>query len=115
MLYLLLALIGLVALLVYVLVIFREVPGAVAERWGELEQLPADLGKWQPDTESPAATGAAERGQIREVRTWREPGAGWFGKDRLVRQARYKDPRTGEITGTEPDLPLTRRRIKARG
>ena len=112
MLYLLLALMGIAAVLVYVLVIFREVPGAVAERWGELEQLPQNLGQWQRDDTSPAGKSALERGSIREQRTWREPGAGWFGRDRLVLQVRYKDQRTGEITATEPDAPLIRRRIK---
>lgn len=111
-LYLLLAVIGLAAVLVYVLVIFREVPGAVAERWGELERLPDDLGQWQRDATSPEALAAAERGLVREVRTWRDPGAGWFGRDRLVLQARYKDPSTDEIKSVDPDLPLARRRVK---
>jgi hypothetical protein len=48
----------------------------------------------------------------REVRTWREPGAGWFGRDRLVLQVRYKNAE-GEIESVEPDRKLERRRVKA--
>ena len=112
MLYLLLAVIGMAALLVYVLVIFREVPGAVSERWGELEELPKNLGEWTPDETSVQGAKAKERGLAREVRTWREPGGGWFGRDRLVLQARCRDPQTGEIESVESDVPIRRRRIK---
>jgi len=111
-LYVLLALIGLAAVAVYVLVVFTEVPGALSERWGELEGLPSNLGQWTPDEQSPAGLAALERGLGREVRTWREPGAGWFGRDRLVLQARYRAKASGEIHSVEPDLPLKRRRIK---
>jgi hypothetical protein len=112
MLYVLLAVVGLAAVVVYVLVIFREVPGAVAERWGELEQLPENLGQWTRDESSNEARSAAERGLDREVRTWRDPGAGWFGRDRLVLQVRYKSRANGEIESVEPDVPIARRRVK---
>lgn len=112
MLYLLLAVIGMAAVLVYVLVIFREVPGAVSERWGELEDLPKNLGAWTLDETSAQGTEAKSHGLNREIRTWREPGGGWFGRDRLVLQARYRNSGTGEIESVEPDVPITRRRIK---
>lgn len=113
MLYLLLLFFGITAVAVYLLVIFREVPGAVTERWGEIEGLPEDLGRWATDEDSEAAIEARERGLTREVRTWREPGAGFFGKDRLVLQVRYRDATTGEIESVEPDRVLPRRRVKA--
>jgi hypothetical protein len=113
MLYLMLLFIGIAAVSVYLLVVFREVPGAVTERWGELEGLPADLGQWTPDTESEAAEAARQRGLERQVRTWREPGAGVFGRDRLVFQVRYRDPSTGEVESVEPDRVVKRRRLKA--
>lgn len=114
MLYLLLAVVGLSAVVVYVLVIFREVPGAVSERWGELERLPDNLGQWTRDESSDEARAAAERGLDREVRTWRDPGAGWFGSDRLVLQVRYRNRATAEIESVEPDVPIARRRVKPR-
>jgi hypothetical protein len=112
MLYLMLLFIGIVAVSVYLLVVFREVPGAVTERWGELEGLPSDLGEWAVDDESEAALEARGRGLVREVRTWREAGTGWFGRDRLLLQVRYKNAQTGEIDSTEPDRVLERRRVK---
>ena len=114
MLYLMLLFIGIAAIAVYLLVVFREVPGAMAERWGELEGLPADLGEWTTDEDSEAAIEARERGLQREVRTWREPSAGLFGRDRLVLQVRYKNA-AGEIESVEPDRKIERRRIKAPG
>jgi hypothetical protein len=113
MLYLMLLFFGIAAVAVYLLVVFREVPGAVTERWGDLEGLPADLGEWTKDSESEAANEASARGLDREVRTWREPGAGWFGRDRLLLQVRYRNPTTGEIESVEPDRVLKRRRTKA--
>jgi hypothetical protein len=112
MLYLMLLFIGIAAVAVYLLVVFREVPGAVTERWGELEGMPANLGEWTADQESEAGVLARDRGLAREVRTWREPGAGWFGRDRLVLQARYRNLETGEIESAEPDRALPRRRRK---
>jgi hypothetical protein len=111
-LYLMLLFIGIAAISVYLLVVFREVPGAVAERWGELEGLPSDLGEWTTDEDSEAALEARQRGLTREVRTWREPGAGLFGRDRLVLQVRYRNA-AGEIESSEPDRKLPRRRVKA--
>ena len=110
--FLILLFFGIAAVAVYLLVVFREVPGAVTERWGELEGLPADLGEWSVDEESEAAIEARQRGQVREVRTWRDAGAGWFGRDRLLLQVRYKNADTGEIESSEPDRVLKRRRVK---
>jgi hypothetical protein len=115
MLYILLAVIGLAAVAVYLLVVFREVPGAVSERWGELEGLPENLGQWGADSESAEGLAARERGLSREIRTWRDPGGGLFGRDRLLLQVRYRNPESGEISGTEPDVVLKRRRIKRPG
>jgi hypothetical protein len=112
MLYLMLLFIGIVSVAVYLLVVFREVPGAVTERWGELEGLPRDLGQWVVDDASEAAIEANERGLVREVRTWREAGTGWFGRDRLLLQIRYRDAATGEIDSAEPDRVIPRRRVK---
>jgi hypothetical protein len=111
--YILLACVGLAAVAVYLLVIFREVPGAIVERLGELEGLPQNLGEWTIDESSPEAQSAAARGLTRERRTWRDAGRGWFGGDRLVLQVRYRDKETGTIHSAEPDRELRRRRIKS--
>jgi hypothetical protein len=110
--YVLLGCIALASLAVYLLVIFREVPGAVAERLGELEGLPANLGEWIIDESSSEAQAARGRGLQREQRTWREPGAGWLGRDKLLLQVRYRDLQSGAIHSAEPDRALRRRRIK---
>src|SRR5690606_40084020 len=102
MIYLILLFFGVAAIAVYLLVVFHEVPGAMAERWGELEGLPDDLGEWSVDEESEAAIEARSRGLTREVRTWREPGAGRFGRDQLLLQVRYRNA-AGEIESVEPD------------
>jgi len=112
MLYLLLIFFGFSAVAVYLLVVFKEVPGALTERLGELEDLPEDLGEWATDETSEAGVAARERGLSREVRTWRDAGGGWFGRDRLVLQVRYRDRETGEIKGAEVDRVIKRRRIK---
>jgi hypothetical protein len=114
MLYLMLLFVGLTAVAVYLLVVFREVPGAVTERWGELEGLPDDLGEWIRDLDSEAAIEARQRGLEREVRSWREPGTGWLGRDRLLLQVRYRNAETGEIESAEPDRVIPRRRRKVR-
>ena len=110
--FVLLGCVALGALAVYLLVVFREVPGAVEERLGELEGLPTNLGEWQVDDSSEEARAAAERGQLRERRTWRQPGAGWLGQDRLILQVRYKNRASGAVEHAEPDRPVPRRRVK---
>lgn len=112
MLYLMLLFVGIAAVAVYLLVVFREVPGAVNERWGELEGFPDDLGEWTTDSDSEAAIEAGTRGLGREVRTWREPGTGWLGRDRLLLQVRYRNLSNGEIESVEPDRVIQRRRTK---
>ena len=74
--YVLLGVVALAALAVYLLVVFREVPGAVAERLGELEGLSQNLGEWTIDESSSEAQAARARGLQREQRTWREPASG---------------------------------------
>jgi hypothetical protein len=108
----LLACIALGALAVYLLLVFGEVPGAIEERFGELEGLPRNLGEWEADEDSAEGRAARERGQVRERRTWREPGVGWLRQDRLVLQVRYKNRESGAVERSEADRPLRRRRIK---
>jgi hypothetical protein len=91
---------------VYLLVIFRNVPGAVEERLGALEPLPTDLGVWKADVESDAARTAQSEGLTREVRTFLDRG-------KLLRQVRYRDAANGEIVRADEDEIVKRRRIKS--
>jgi hypothetical protein len=47
--------IAVVGILFYLLVIHREVPGAVEQRFGVYEALPQDVGMWKVVEESDAA------------------------------------------------------------
>jgi hypothetical protein len=91
---------------VYLLVIFRNVPGAVEERLGVLEPLPSDLGVWKADGDSAAAQTARVAGLTREQRLFLDEG-------KLVRQTRYRDATSGEIVRADKDQIVKRRRIKS--
>jgi hypothetical protein len=92
----------------YVFVIQREVPGVLEQRFGVLEALPQDVGKWVTDSETEAGKTAIAQGLRREVRYWHEPG-----QKHLVKQVRYKNPATGAIVRVEPEEVIKRRRVKA--
>jgi hypothetical protein len=103
---------GLIGVAVYLLVVFREVPGAVDERLGTLEALPEDIGVWKTDP-APAPADAEPPALIREVRLWHEPSGGLFGSSRLLRQVRYRDRSSGEIIRSDPDEVVKRRRVRS--
>lgn len=88
-------------------------PGLKEERFGVLEPLPEDLGRWRDDVESEAGRAAAAQGQRREVRLLFEEG-GLFGAGKLLRQARLRDAASGEILRVLPDEIVKRRRVRQR-
>jgi hypothetical protein len=94
--------------LLYILVIHREVPGAVEQRFGVLEALPEDIGKWKADTESDEGKAAAARGLRRESRLFHDVQA-----NRLLRQVRYRNQATNEIARVDPDEVVKRKRIRS--
>jgi len=110
MLYVFVIVLGFLGVAAYLLVIFREVPGAVEERLGTLEALPEDIGQWKADDSSDEGRAAALRGELREVRLWQHHSAGTSGKEGLVEQVRYRNLVTNEICRSEPDRPIKRRR-----
>jgi hypothetical protein len=98
---------------VYLVFIFKLVPGAAEERLGVLEPLPDDIGQWKPDESSAEAKASLAQGQLREERLFFEEGKGLMAQGRLVRQVRYRNVQTSEIDRVEPDQPVKRRRIRA--
>ena len=94
--------------LLYILVIHREVPGAVEQRFGVLEALPEDIGVWKVDEESEEGKAAVARGLRRESRLFHDLQA-----NRLLRQVRFRNQATNEIVRVDPDEVVKRRRIRS--
>jgi hypothetical protein len=112
MLYVFVVVLGLLGVAAYLLVIFREVPGAIEERLGTLDALPEHVGEWRIDEESDLGRAAMHNGERREVRLWHQRNRGWFASDRLCEQVRYRKLDSGEICRSEPDRPVRRHRSK---
>ena len=112
MFYLFLLVVAALGVCVYLVFIFKLVPGAAEERLGVLEPLPADIGQWQVDEASPEGQRARELGRKREVRLFFEEGRGLFAQGRLVRQVRYRNAESNAIEEVEPDQLLKRKRIR---
>lgn len=113
MIYLVLLLISIVGGIVYVVIVMMEVPGMAEERLGVWEPLPDNLNQWTIDRESDAGKSALARGLQRETRLFLDPAGGLLGRERLLRQARYRSMTTGEVESVERDQRYRRRRIKA--
>lgn len=93
---------------IYFYFFMHSVPGAREERFGELEPLPPDLGTWKEDVDSPEASAAETEGLKREVRFFFEEG-----KQRLLKQVRYRNRDTNEIVRADADEVVKRRRLKS--
>ena len=112
MFYLFLLIVAALGVSIYLVFIFRLVPGAADERLGVLEPLPHDIGQWQQDESSPEGRAAQSRGRKREVRLFFEEGRGVFGQGRLLRQVRYRNAVSNAIEAVDPDLRVKRKRIR---
>jgi hypothetical protein len=110
--YVFLVLVAALGVGVYLLFIFKLVPGAMEERLGVLEPLPEDVGKWKIDEHSAEAKTALAGGLKREERLYFEEGQGFLTQGRLVRQVRYRNASSNAIERVEPDQPVKRKRIK---
>jgi hypothetical protein len=97
---------------VYLLFIFKLVPGAAEERLGVLEPLPDDIGQWRVDEDSELGKAARARNRKREERLFFEEGTGLLAQGRLLRQVRYRNLTSNAIEEVEPDQPVKRRRIR---
>lgn len=105
--YLFLVLLGLLGGAFYLAIFVLHVPGFAEERFGKLEPLPPDLGKWRPDTESNEARTAESDGLRREVRHWFDSD-----KKRLYLQARYRSVETSQVVRSDPDVLVKRKRVR---
>jgi hypothetical protein len=104
--------VGLIGVALYLLLMFREVPGAAEERFGKLEDLPQDIGKWVVDEDSPEAGSAKKQGLLREVRYFHDTEHNRFSGGRLLKQVRYRNAETRKIERVEPDEVFKRKRRK---
>lgn len=102
-----LVIVGIIGVSLYVTMFVREVPGFKEQRFGKLEELPPDLGKWHPDSDSSEAARAKHEGLKREVRHWLDSQS-----EKLFFQVRYRSLETNEIVRVEEDVEVKRRRIK---
>ena len=112
MFFLFLLIVAALGIAVYLVFIFKLVPGAAEERLGVLEPLPQDIGQWRADEESALGKAALERNRKREERLYFEEGKGLLAQGRLVRQVRYRNLSNNAIEEIEPDEPVKRRRIR---
>lgn len=103
--------IAIIPCVIYAVIVLLEVPGMAEERLGVLEDLPEDAGEWKADTASEAARAAADDGLIRETRLWIDT-SGALGREKIYRQARYRDRDTGDVVRAEKDVRIRRRRVR---
>jgi hypothetical protein len=104
-----LVVVGVIGVGLYVTMFVREVPGFKEQRFGKLEDLPSDLGKWKEDADSADAKQALREGSKREVRHWLDSQT-----EKLYLQVRYRDLQTNEIVRTLDDVEIKRKRVKVR-
>ncbi|MES1186552.1 MAG: hypothetical protein ABUL60_22255 [Myxococcales bacterium] len=86
-------------------------PGLKEERFGVLEPLPPNLGKWEHDVESEAGRAASADGKKLEVRLLFEEG-GLLGSGKLLRQSRLRDAQSNEIITVLADEIVKRKRVR---
>ena len=96
----------LIGTVIYLFFVMNTVPGAKAERFGTLEELPENVGKWSVDDTSEAALAAQQEGLVREVRYFYHEA-----QQRLALQVRYRDAQTKKIARIEPEVTVPRRRL----
>lgn len=100
--------IALIGGLMYLLLVQREVPGLVEQRFGVLEALPENINQWMVDEESAEGQEAASKGLKREVRMFHDAQSG-----KVLRQVRYRNRATNQVVRVEPDEVVKRKRIRS--
>ena len=112
MFYVFLLIVAALGVAVYLVFIFKLVPGAAEERLGVLEPLPNDIGQWHVDEDSELGQAALARNRKREERLFFEEGTGLMAQGRLLHQVRYRNLTNNAIEEVEPDQPVKRKRIR---
>lgn len=112
MFYVLLVVVAILGGAVYLVFIFKLVPGAAEERLGVLEPLPDDIGQWHVDETSESGKAALSQNRRREERLFFEEGKGFLAQGRLVRQVRYRNLTSNVIDEVLPEQPVKRKRIR---
>jgi hypothetical protein len=110
--YVFLGIVSLLGVGIYLVFIFKLVPGAAEERLGVLEPLPDDINQWRIDEASELGQAALARQRRREERLYFEEGKGLMAQGRLVHQVRYRNLTSNAIEEVEPDQPVKRKRIR---
>jgi hypothetical protein len=110
--YVFLLIVAALGVAVYLVFIFKLVPGAAEERLGVLEPLPDDIGQWHVDEDSELGKAALARNRKREERLFFEEGKGFMAQGKLVRQVRHRNLTNNAIEEVEPDQPVKRKRIR---
>lgn len=110
--YLIFLFIAIVPCVIYVWVIWMEVPGFADERLGVLEDLPDNIGKWTRDEESEKAKAAEQEGLIYETRLWIYGNNPFTNQPKIYRQFRYLDSETEEFVRADKDKRYKRKRVK---
>lgn len=108
MFYLFLLLVAAVGVVAYLVFFMSHVPGAKEERFGKLEPLPEDLGRWKTTEEGPEASAAEREGLRREERLVLPDASGVSTARHLVKQVRYRSLETNEIVRIEPEQRIER-------
>lgn len=108
MLYLFLLIIAAIAGCAYAAFILSHVPGAADERFGHLEALPEDMGRWKRVEAGAGADAAAAEGLWREERVLTHESNGRH----LVRQVRFRSRESNQIVRVEAEQVVQRKRVR---
>ncbi len=110
MFYVFLLLVAAAGIAAYLIFFVSHVPGFKEERFGELEPLPDDLGKWKTIGEGADADAATKEGLRREERLILQDASGVFKKSFLVKQVRFRSLASNEIVRILPEQKIERER-----
>lgn len=101
---------AILGMLLYVFLVYGQIPGFVDERLGNWEKLPVEPGAWGIDESHPDTALAKARNEIRELRYVAVPST-LLKKERYLLQVRYRSSE-GDILKVEDEILYQRKRVK---